>query len=92
MILIRVVKPLEGYEVLLHFGNNVQKVVNLLPLLRGPIFEPIRKDPTYFRTVHIDEESGTICWDNNADIDPDVLYGTYQPDWQEVDNIVPDKK
>jgi hypothetical protein len=38
--------------------------------------------------VHVDEESGTICWDNNADIDPDVLYGSYPPAWQEVENII----
>jgi hypothetical protein len=91
MILIRAVKPLDGYKVLLHFSAGEQKVVDLLPLLRGLIFEPIRQDPAYFRTVHVDEESGTICWDNNADIDPDVLYGSYQPAWQEVENIIPDK-
>jgi hypothetical protein len=86
MILIRAVKPLDGYNVLLAFSNGEQKVVDLLPLLRGPIFEPIRRDPAYFRTVSVDEESGTICWDNHADIDPDVLYGNFQPAWQEVDN------
>jgi hypothetical protein len=91
MILIRAVKPLDGYKVLLHFSTGEQKVVDLLPLLRGLVFEPIRQDPAYFRTVHVDEESGTICWDNNADIDPDVLYGSYQPAWQEDENIIPDK-
>jgi len=55
MILIRAVKPLEGYTVLLHFSNGEQKVVDLLPLLRGLVFEPIRQDPAYFRTVHVDE-------------------------------------
>ncbi len=88
MILIRAVKPMDGYKVLLHFSNGEQKVVDLLPLLRGPIFEPIRHDSAYFRSVHVYEESGTICWDNNADIDPDVLYGSYQPAWQEVGNVI----
>jgi hypothetical protein len=88
MILIKAVKPLDGYKVLLHFNNGEQKVVDLLPLLRGPIFEPIRQSPAYFRTVHIDQESGTICWDNNADIDPEVLYGSYRPAWQDVENLI----
>jgi hypothetical protein len=88
MILIRAVKPLDDYKVLLHFSNGEQKVVDLLPLLRGPIFTQIRQDAAYFRTVHVDEESGTICWDNNADIDPDVLYGSHQPAWQEVDSTI----
>jgi hypothetical protein len=91
MILIRAVKPLEGYTVLLQFSNGEEKVVDLLPLLRGLVFEPIRQDPAYFRTVHVDEESGTICWDNNADIDPDVLYGCYPPAWQEIENIIPSR-
>jgi hypothetical protein len=66
---------------------SLVKVVDLLPLLRGPIFEPIRQDPAYFRTVHVDAESGTICWDNHADIDPEVLYGSYRPSWQDVENM-----
>jgi hypothetical protein len=88
MILIKAVKPLDGYEVLLHFSNGEQRVVDLLPLLRGPIFEPIRNNSAYFRTVHVDEESGTICWDNSADIDPEVLYGNYRPAWQDVENLI----
>ena len=88
MILIQAVKPLDGYKVLLHFNNSEQKVVDLLPLLRGPIFDPIRNDPAYFRSVHVDEESGTICRDNHADIDPDVLYGSHQPAWVETGNLI----
>jgi len=88
MILIHAVKPLDGHKVLLHFSNGEQKVMDLLTLLRGPIFDPIRQNLGYFRTVHVDDESGTICWDNGADIDPDVLYGSHVPVWQEVENVV----
>jgi hypothetical protein len=88
MILIQAVEPLEKYRVLLHFSNGEQKVVDLLPLLRGPIFDSIRQNLAYFCTVHVDEELGTICWDNGADIDPDVLYGSYIPCWQESKNVI----
>ena len=85
MILIRSVKPLEKFKVRLEFSNGEQKVVDLEPLLRGPIFEPLRQDPKLFRAVHVDEDLGTIVWDNGADIDPDVLYGTYRPAWMETE-------
>ncbi len=85
MIEVRSVRPLEKFRVLLEFSNGEQKVVDLEPLLRGPIFEPIRQDPDLFRSVRVDEELGTIVWENGADIDPDVLYGTHIPVWMEAE-------
>jgi hypothetical protein len=87
MILVRSVKPLDGFKVLLEFSNGEQKTIDLEPLLHGPIFESLRRDPQLFRTVHLDEELGTIVWDNGADIDPDVLYGTHRPAWMEKETI-----
>lgn len=84
MILIRSVIPLEQFQVRLEFSNGEQKVVDLAPLLRGPIFEPIRQSPEMFRAVRVDEELGTIVWPNGADMDPDVLYGSHQPAWMET--------
>jgi len=83
MIRVRSVEPLGNFEALLEFSNGEQKVVDLEPLLRGPIFEPIRNDLEYFRTVRVDEELGTIVWSNGADIDPNVLYGSHVPAWME---------
>jgi hypothetical protein len=37
------------------------------------VFEPVRTDPRFFRSVQVDPELGTIVWPNGADIDPDVL-------------------
>ena len=88
MIEVRSVKPLGNFEVLLEFSNGEQKVINLEPLLRGPIFEPIRRDPALFRSVSVDKELGTIVWENGADIDPDVLYGRYQPAWMETEPAI----
>jgi hypothetical protein len=84
MIRICSAKPLEGFQVQLEFTNGEQKVVDLEPFLRGPIFEPLRENAELFRSVRVDEELGTIIWENGADIDPDVLYGTYAPAWMEV--------
>ena len=79
------VKPLQKYEVLLEFSTGEQKIVDLEPLLRGPIFEPLRQDPELFRSVRVDEELGTIVWQSGADIDPDVLYGAHLPAWMEIE-------
>jgi hypothetical protein len=68
----------------LTFTDGSQKTVDLEPfLLRGPIFEPLRRDPALFRAVRIDRRAGTICWDNGADLDPDVLYHGWTPAWME---------
>lgn len=74
MIRIQAVKPLEKFKVQLTFTDGSQKEVDLEPYLYGPIFEPLRNDPALFRSVKVDQELGTIVWDNGADIDPDVLY------------------
>jgi len=84
MIWIRIVSVLEQFHICLEFSDGVQKVVDLDPLLRGPIFEPLRADPDLFRTVQVDDELGTIVWANGADMDPDVLYGSQVPAWMET--------
>jgi hypothetical protein len=60
--------------------------IDLEPYLHGPIFEPIRKDSSVFRSVTV--KGGTIAWDNGADIDPDVLYYDLKPAWMEKPEIV----
>jgi hypothetical protein len=64
-------------------------VLDLEPYLRGPIFEPIRGDPAFFRTVRVDPELGTIVWPNGADIDPDVLYHNRPPAWMSQEEKQP---
>jgi hypothetical protein len=80
---IRTVEPLEDFKVRLEFTDNTIKDIDLNPYLRGPIFEPMRKDPQLFRAVKVDARMGTIVWDNGADIDPDVLYKGLTPAWME---------
>ncbi len=58
----------------LRFGDGVEGVVDLGPILsfRG-VFEPLR-NPAYFAQVRVDPELGSVIWPNGADLDPDVLY------------------
>lgn len=84
MVRVTSVEVSEGFELLLGFSNGERKVIDVEWLLHGPIFDPIREDPEFFRTVRVDEECGTIIWPNGADIDPDVLYGSYLPAWLEA--------
>ncbi len=75
------VTPLEDYHCKIVFTDGTQKVINLKPFLRGPIFEPILHNNEVFRSVRV--VGGTIGWDNGADIDPDVLYYNLKPAWME---------
>lgn len=81
--LVRVQKatPTQGFRLLLEFEDGTSKEVDLEPLLRGPIFQPLRDDRSLFCEVGI--EGGTIAWPNGADIDPDVLYYDLKPAWME---------
>jgi len=88
MIEVRAVKILDRFEVEIEFSNGERKIVDIEPFLRGPIFEPLRKDPNLFQSVRVDAELGTIVWENGADIDPDVHYGSHFPAWMEEDLAV----
>jgi Protein of unknown function (DUF2442) len=50
-------------------GSVIERDVSRL--LVGPVFNSIRKDPSFFAKVRA--EGGTIVWPNGADLCPDVL-------------------
>ena len=83
LVRIKSVKPLKDFIVELKFTDETSKQINLEPFLRGKIFEPMRSDRKIFESVKVDEQSGTIAWENGADIDPDVLYHNMKPAWAE---------
>ncbi len=73
------VEVLEDFNVRVTFSDGIEKVIDLAPYLRGPLSEPIRNDPAYFRTVHVDID--TIAWSNGLDIAPETLYYEGDPPW-----------
>jgi hypothetical protein len=56
----------------LEFSDGTRRVVNVRPLLEGPIFEPLR-EADYFARVVVDPVCGTVVWPNGADLAPEAL-------------------
>ncbi len=79
LVRIRAVTPVSGFRVRIGFTDGSEREIDLEPYLRGPIFEPLRRDPALFAAVSVDPELRTVVWPNGADIDPDVLYHGRQP-------------
>jgi hypothetical protein len=60
------------YSLTLEFNDGLRKTVDVLPLLHGPVFEPLL-DPAYFRRILLDPVAGTVVWPNGADFAPEAL-------------------
>ena len=56
----------------LTFSDGTNKGVDILPLLQGPIFEPLR-DVEAFRCFRLHPELRTLVWPNGADLAPEFL-------------------
>ena len=67
-------RPLHDFQLHLRFEDGVEGVVNVAKLIRFQgVFAPLQ-DRAYFKQVCVSPDTGTICWPNGADLDPDVLY------------------
>jgi hypothetical protein len=55
------------------FNDNLEKTVDLKPLLEGPVFEPLQ-DADYFAQVEVDPVCKTVVWPNGADFAPEALH------------------
>jgi Protein of unknown function (DUF2442) len=67
-------RAVEGYRLFIRFDDGVEGEIDLRKLIEFKgVFEPLR-DPTEVAKVRADPDSGTLCWPNGADLDPDVLY------------------
>lgn len=65
----RVIRP---HTLFLRFSDGVEGEVDVLPLLIGPVFEPLR-DPAFFRRAELDPICGTVVWPSGADFAPEAL-------------------
>jgi hypothetical protein len=79
MVRIRTVSTVGDFRVRLGFTDGTEGTVDLAPYLRGPIFEPLVRDPALFAAVKVDAELGTIVWPNGADIAPETLLAAAKP-------------
>jgi CTP:phosphocholine cytidylyltransferase-like protein len=66
------VKPIEDYQLALTFENGEKRIFDMKPYLDKGIYKELR-DESKFKTVRISFDS--IEWCNQADIDPEFLYG-----------------
>jgi hypothetical protein len=70
-IRIRDVEPLPRLRLRLHLTDGRSIDRDVAALMVGPVFEPLRADPSLFSRVRV--EDGTVVWPNGADLSPDVL-------------------
>ena len=68
------VRFLGDHRLRLRFDDGVEGDLDLSDRLDFEgVFTPLR-DPEYFARVRVDPEAGTICWPNQANIDPLTLH------------------
>lgn len=74
---VKSVEYLDGYRLKLFFDDKKIKIVDLTELVKkgGHYFKPLQ-DIEFFKQVSLDDDEypSSICWPNEADICPDVLY------------------
>jgi hypothetical protein len=75
------VQPLENHCLRLRFEDGVEGSVDIAALVKFTGVFNLLQDRGYFLQVRVNPDLGTICWPNDADLDPDVLYAfvTGQP-------------
>jgi hypothetical protein len=73
LLLIRVidVEYIKDYTMRPEFSDGTKKVIDFLPLLKGPLFEPLKDINNFIRFALT---SWTIEWYNGADMAPEFLY------------------
>jgi hypothetical protein len=65
--------PRPEHTVRIVFADGEVRDVDITPLLDTPAFSPLREQAVFER-VTVDEQTGTITWPGDVDLDPDVIY------------------
>lgn len=66
LIRVRSVEMVGGVTVRIEFEDSTVKLLDLAPLMHGPIFDELLQDFELFKQIAV--EHGTIAWPNGADI------------------------
>jgi hypothetical protein len=65
--------PRPEHTVRIVFADGEVRDVDITPLLDTPVFSSLREQAV-FEQVRVDEQTGTITWPGDVDLDPDVIY------------------
>ena len=68
---VKTVKQINNYNLILTFDNGEKRQFDMKPYLNKGIFQEL-KDISKFNSVRVSFD--TIEWDNEADLDPEILY------------------
>ncbi len=70
-LVVKKVEPINNFNLILTFENGEKRKLDMNPFLNKGIFQELR-DVKMFNSVHVSFD--TIEWDNEADLDPEILY------------------
>lgn len=74
------VQALDGLCIRATFSDGAVKEIDLSELMaRGGVFAPIRDRREVFEQVRVNPETRTVEWPGEVDLDPEVLYGYFEP-------------
>ncbi len=73
MIRVISVSPSGNYTLKVQFSDGSEGIADLSDIPRRGVFESWN-DPVFFNAVAVDTNGGTVCWANDIDLDPYVLY------------------
>ena len=72
------VEHLGAHRLRLTFTDGLVRELDFDGALSGAVFAELA-DEAFFARVGVDAQTGTICWPNGVDLDPDVLHGDFEP-------------
>ena len=80
IIFVTEVEPLDGHRIRATFSDGAIREIDLSELLAGGgVFTPIYEKRETFEQVRVNPETRTVEWPGEVDLDPEVLYGRFEP-------------
>jgi Protein of unknown function (DUF2442) len=74
------VEPMDDLRIRATFSDGAIKEIDLGELLAaGGVFAPIHDRREVFEQVRVNPETHTVEWPDGVDLDPEVLYGRFEP-------------